>query len=1279
MKIKLLIVLLVLENVFGQYVTKSSPPRFKQSVRRHQYTYLGDTAKFKCDSIGRPLPKVHWYRNGVYLNYSFMQERPRIQEKGMELEIRRVEVGDKGQWTCRVWNSEGSIMRNFTLHIIDYCDFYLTSEAEATNTTTSEACLCEWISTDDPAFDDEEEILDFRDKYCPKYEKENQVTKFRTTAQLSPCKTPNCEDEDMEQFLKTFHRRSEKETRNDETNARDFAVPSYSASHYPTNTPLDTEEKLQRARTILKQRIPILNQQHDQGIQTEENDLFSHENPVDSLRQDKFMARADTFSSNIGEMIDITPAPQALISSMGESGNDLTATGTTTRRWSPIWNTRSWKVSPAPARVAPYFRQTDEQTTIVVPSGRTLRLNCKAGGIPEPQVIWRKDHVEISAETERKSGSIYRIRKWTLELEDAAEGDSGHYTCDVFNNVGNIHRDFRVDVRDRIRARPIILPNVLVNKTVDVNGTVNFTCQVLSDLVPHVVWIHLIQINGSYIRWDERQNRNVFNFIDMSTIKKAQIFHDNQNKLYSLIIKNVSVEDQGIYSCIAGSTLGVSMANATLTVNEFRGMTLPTDSPYPPWSLIYTIFLVLLVMSLVSFLTLGAMYYLFSRRVNKSELQNLEKMTVRKKVVITKKPKEGDVWSDLASSYTITVEPVVGKGQSRNRTRVNSEMSLVSEYEVPTDVAWEIERSRLTLIDIIGEGAFGEVWRGELRSRSFVDNKNNNDETKPLNDDNKLSVAVKKLKSTAQEKELIILVSEMQIFKSIGRHKNILKLVGCCTGTGPLLVVLELCPHGNLRDFLRRHRPHGVEAEEDSQQNHTPSTRKSTVDNRSIVLHNLTLRDLIRFATEISCGMEFLSSKKIIHRDLAARNILVAHDFTAKISDFGLSRNVFCQDYYRKRGAGRLPIKWMAPEALEANVYTVYSDVWSYGIVLWEIMTLGGTPYPTIAMPQLYNLLKEGYRMEAPHNCPEEIYGVMVMCWQEKAENRPQFQTICDYLEWIVQEAIRMSTAGIYDHYMETEMGVQTTLNGDSKPQISRPLSAPGLMSIQSFARGLPNLAIDEVDRRLHESTPLLTVHTGNQSNQQLKPQVLPKNSAKNSSEWDAPLDVTGSDLKHKKSVDRLANSNHLQSQTIYTTPLLNCAPSASNAESSLSNTETEYHEAIPYANIHYMNDHKHSINETSTRPVINQSSTHKSFANYPSEMDPKNVYEIIGNGRHLKAEPEEKKPQRTQSLDSQSSSGHGGSSAMSSAENFGGIGEFCQIQLTLKDKVPHSSDPKTP
>uniref|UniRef100_A0A0K0D6U3 Protein kinase domain-containing protein n=1 Tax=Angiostrongylus cantonensis TaxID=6313 RepID=A0A0K0D6U3_ANGCA len=124
-----------------------------------------------------------------------------------------------------------------------------------------------------------------------------------------------------------------------------------------------------------------------------------------------------------------------------------------------------------------------------------------------------------------------------------------------------------------------------------------------------------------------------------------------------------------------------------------------------------------------------------------------------------------------------------------------------------------------------------------------------------------------------------------------------------------------------------------------------------------------------------------------------------------KISDFGLSRDVHCNDYYRKKGNGRLPIKWMALEALDSHMYTVESDVWSYGILLWEIMTMGGTPYPTIAMPQLYSVLKGGYRMEAPQKCPGEIYDLMVSCWQEKREKRPTFKMIVDYLDWMLQDA----------------------------------------------------------------------------------------------------------------------------------------------------------------------------------------------------------------------------------------------------------------------------------
>uniref|UniRef100_A0A1I7W2I5 Receptor protein-tyrosine kinase n=1 Tax=Loa loa TaxID=7209 RepID=A0A1I7W2I5_LOALO len=800
---------------------------------------------------------------------------------------------------------------------------------------------------------------------------------------------------------------------------------------------LDTAEKRLRARTLLQQEIPEIstsittNGIQDVDSESKDVDILMNSNDSSSSETDEKIPEKLDFlmhdqprldESDEAHVPDIAPRIHAPVITMTTSAtgttkiaflhaaNSLTAR-TTTRRIFPL------------QKVPPYFKVRDEDadTSVITPSGRTIKLQCKAGGQPEPQVIWFNNNKKvITTEVRRPVGTEFRLRKNTLEIEDVAESDSGDYTCEAFNSAGSVTRTFKLRVVDRMRSKPIIVPNILLNQTVDANSTVNFTCKVISDLTPHIVWIRIEMTNNSIYYWNETDRKYVFRYTDMQSVENAIVTKTSQDSS-TLTIVNVTVADQGMYACVSGNHLGHAIANATLTVNEFHAMTLATGNPDTKWSRPSAVAVVFLLILLIFIVAITLFYILCIRKRSKAQIAEMEQFIgpVKKRVIVTKRPvdPENDGWSDMPSTYQIHVEPIATSGT--RRPRLSSDLTFLSDYEIPPDPAWEIERSRLHFVEMLGEGAFGEVWKAILRVPIMRTTTNQGDIREE-------EVAVKKLKASAHEKELIDLVSEMETFKIIGHHENLLRLIGCCTGTGPLYVIVELCKHGNLRDFLRAHRPRdadsgsqvpeatnfgaGVGGSSDHYLEPRKLQRKLTVvstHDEPMLIKHLTQRHLVQFAWQVAKGMEFMASRKIIHRDLAARNVLVADGFVMKISDFGLSRDVHYNDYYRKKGNGRLPIKWMALEALDSHVYTIYSDVWSFGILLWEIMTLGGTPYPSIAMQQLYSCLKEGYRMEAPDNCPEEVYDVMVACWQEKPENRPSFDTLVDYFDWMLTQSAR--------------------------------------------------------------------------------------------------------------------------------------------------------------------------------------------------------------------------------------------------------------------------------
>ncbi|XP_005735104.1 proto-oncogene tyrosine-protein kinase receptor Ret [Pundamilia nyererei] len=313
-----------------------------------------------------------------------------------------------------------------------------------------------------------------------------------------------------------------------------------------------------------------------------------------------------------------------------------------------------------------------------------------------------------------------------------------------------------------------------------------------------------------------------------------------------------------------------------------------------------------------------------------------------------------------------------------NNVRRGSQESIETEtFKIPEDPKWEFPRKNLVLGKTLGEGEFGKVVKAtafRLKGKAGY-----------------TTVAVKMLKENASHSELRDLLSEFTLLKQVN-HPHVIKMYGACSQDGPLYLIVEYAKYGSLRNFLRESRKVG------------PSYMGRDANRNSSYLENpddraLTMGDLISFAWQISRGMQYLAEMKLVHRDLAARNVLVAEGRKMKISDFGLSRDVYEEDSYVKRSKGRIPVKWMAIESLFDHIYTTQSDVWSFGVLLWEIVTLGGNPYPGIAPERLFNLLKTGYRMERPENCTEEMYNLMLRCWKQEPDKRQTFADISKELE----------------------------------------------------------------------------------------------------------------------------------------------------------------------------------------------------------------------------------------------------------------------------------------
>ncbi|XP_014362622.2 proto-oncogene tyrosine-protein kinase ROS isoform X1 [Papilio machaon] len=265
-----------------------------------------------------------------------------------------------------------------------------------------------------------------------------------------------------------------------------------------------------------------------------------------------------------------------------------------------------------------------------------------------------------------------------------------------------------------------------------------------------------------------------------------------------------------------------------------------------------------------------------------------------------------------------------------------------------------VRRDHITLNKFLGSGAFGEVFEGVARLN------NGTGDTK---------VAVKTLRKGATEQEKAEFLKEAALMSNF-KHEHILRLLGVCLDNDPHYILMELMEAGDLLSYLRAKRP----------SLYTPES--------------LTLLDLLNMCVDVTKGCRYLEEMHFVHRDLAARNCLVSHRAAGrlvKIGDFGLARDIYKNDYYRKEGEGLLPVRWMAVECLVDGIFSCQSDVWAWGVLCWEILSLGQQPYPARTNRQVLDYVRAGGTPDRPPNCPPALYELLQQCWSYNAEARPTF------------------------------------------------------------------------------------------------------------------------------------------------------------------------------------------------------------------------------------------------------------------------------------------------
>ncbi|NXN93861.1 CSF1R factor, partial [Rhinopomastus cyanomelas] len=613
-----------------------------------------------------------------------------------------------------------------------------------------------------------------------------------------------------------------------------------------------------------------------------------------------------------------------------------------------------------------------QDTTQDVALGENVKMQVHVEAYPELlHYGWKHTNPLKNSVSPTVKGQMMFGNNWynnTLFLNRLQEEEGGFYTFYALNNATNASVTFTISVRTAPRVCKIKVP---------ANDSI-LQCVAIGYPAPRIEWyqcpVHSDRYSEDYMLLLNDSSPQVVNTLPFQEVEVESVV------LFQELGANFT------FCCVAVNSEGN-------TSDMFHSLTVTRLVMAPPNKLFSPILSTCVGTSVLLLLLLLLLFYKYNQK---------PKYQVRWKII---EACEGNNY--------IFIDPT----------------------QLPYNEKWEFPRNNLQFGKTLGAGAFGKV----VEATAFGLGK----------EDSVLKVAVKMLKSSADTDEQEALMSELKIMSHLGHHENIVNLLGACTHGGPILVITEYCRYGDLLNFLRKKaesimiQDSALDTSLDSTADYknidvekkyirsdsgfssqgletyvemrpvSSSTSSSSSDSAQARgksseeedetredLRPLNLSDLLQFSSQVAQGMAFLASKNCIHRDLAARNVLISDGRVAKICDFGLARDIMNDSNYVVKGNARLPVKWMAPESIFDCIYTVQSDVWSYGILLWEIFSLGKSPYPGMVVnSKFYSMVKQGYQMARPDFAPLEMYSIMQACWSLEPTRRPTFDQIGCFIQ----------------------------------------------------------------------------------------------------------------------------------------------------------------------------------------------------------------------------------------------------------------------------------------